>query len=208
MSRGRIEGGKTKTRTQDHEAGPLPVAIRWLSPEGLSAVALGLQPVSIGRGRGSRVIVQDEYLSERHAEILHADGAFVLRDLGSKNGTFVNGARVRQGILRAGDVIRMGDAVGLVVARLPAVATLSQAGTTDYERRLAAFRAAWKISPSELATLSRVVLGTPNKLIAEEFGSSISTIEAHVSALLRSTRVGNRTALVAKFWSMPFAGGE
>jgi DNA-binding CsgD family transcriptional regulator len=44
-------------------------------------------------------------------------------------------------------------------------------------------------------------LGEPNKLVADALECSIATVEAHVTTILRKARVGNRTALVAKFWS-------
>jgi pSer/pThr/pTyr-binding forkhead associated (FHA) protein len=50
----------------------------------------------------------DPTTSRRHASITLEDGGYVLRDEGSANGTFLNGARVTQQALRSGDAIRIG----------------------------------------------------------------------------------------------------
>ncbi|MGZ8851735.1 MAG: SpoIIE family protein phosphatase, partial [Thermoanaerobaculia bacterium] len=54
--------------------------------------------------------IKDRYLSRRHAEIVAVDGEWTLKDLGSANGTFLNGTRVdADHPLRSGDRIRIGD---------------------------------------------------------------------------------------------------
>src|SRR6185369_2152393 len=66
--------------------------------------------ISIGRASDCSIPIKDRYLSRRHAEIISANGAWVLKDLGSANGTYLNGNRVeRDSPLRPGDRIRLGD---------------------------------------------------------------------------------------------------
>lgn len=61
-------------------------------------------------GRESRqVLITDETVSRKHCEVTPRDGAWLLRDLGSANGTYVNGMRVSSGYeLKLGDQIRVG----------------------------------------------------------------------------------------------------
>ncbi len=67
-------------------------------------------PVSIGRASECSIPIKDRYLSRKHAEIIAVNGSWVLKDLGSANGTYLNGARVeRDSPLRTGDRIRLGD---------------------------------------------------------------------------------------------------
>ncbi|HUP48252.1 MAG TPA: SpoIIE family protein phosphatase [Thermoanaerobaculia bacterium] len=67
-------------------------------------------PVSIGRASDCSLPIKDRYLSRRHAEIVPVDGSWLLKDLGSVNGTYLNGMRVeRDTPLRTGDRIRLGD---------------------------------------------------------------------------------------------------
>ncbi|MEW2416375.1 DUF1707 and FHA domain-containing protein [Streptomyces sp. NPDC046866] len=61
----------------------------------------------IGRDPGNRLRLTDETVSRVHAELVMRDGNWVLTDLGSSNGTTVNGRRVTGSI-----VVRAGDQVG------------------------------------------------------------------------------------------------
>ena len=68
--------------------------------------------VTIGRHPGCDLQLdaqQDLDVSSRHAELrIATDGSATLTDLGSTNGTIVNGARVRTHALRDGDVVQLG----------------------------------------------------------------------------------------------------
>jgi len=50
--------------------------------------------VLIGRGADCQLILDDDYVSTRHARVVAADGGVYVEDLGSTNGTYVNGARL------------------------------------------------------------------------------------------------------------------
>ena len=64
--------------------------------------------VTIGRASDCSIPIKDRYLSRRHAEIVAGDGHWVLKDLGSANGTYLNGSRVERELrLHAGDRIRL-----------------------------------------------------------------------------------------------------
>ena len=82
-----------------------------LHPPGGSpqVVALSGHGVVLGRGANADVFVEDVYVSDEHAEVLSDDGSWSLRDLGSTNGTFLNGAKVtRPTPLAVGDQVRVG----------------------------------------------------------------------------------------------------
>ncbi len=65
----------------------------------------------LGRDAANEVVVDDPFISRRHAEIVWDGDAYVLRDLGSRNGTRVNGSRLSAPVrLKHGDVITLGDA--------------------------------------------------------------------------------------------------
>ena len=65
-------------------------------------------PVVIGRGENARVRIDDRWLSRAHCELRCEDDSLVVRDLGSKHGTFVNGQRISEATLEAGDVLAIG----------------------------------------------------------------------------------------------------
>jgi hypothetical protein len=64
----------------------------------------------VGRHRDSDVLVVNRWVSRRHAKLFFRDGVWVLQDLGSRNGTFVNGERVGRCELRPGDLVVLGTA--------------------------------------------------------------------------------------------------
>jgi len=64
---------------------------------------------TIGRDPGNAVsLAVDSTVSRRHAVIAAQDSGYVIRDQGSSNGTFVNGARVTESPLRPGDEVSIG----------------------------------------------------------------------------------------------------
>ena len=65
----------------------------------------------LGRSRGCDVVLSSEAVSRRHAQLFFRDGNWVIRDLGSTNGTRVNGVRVGRCRLRPGDRVALGDAL-------------------------------------------------------------------------------------------------
>jgi pSer/pThr/pTyr-binding forkhead associated (FHA) protein len=69
----------------------------------------GSGTVVIGRGQGVDLRVSDGDSSRRHAEITCSGSYFVIHDLGSTNGTWVNGSRVTERALETGDRIEIGS---------------------------------------------------------------------------------------------------
>jgi hypothetical protein len=66
--------------------------------------------VTLGRSPNNSLVLSDVQVSRWHAEIRWQDGVFVIQDLGSRNGTFVNEGRLTDPqVLRPGDRVRLGD---------------------------------------------------------------------------------------------------
>jgi len=72
---------------------------------------LGERPITIGRSPEADVVVLDEKSSRIHCGIRLWDGEFYIKDLKSRNGTYVNGQRIDVAKLKAGDQIRLGSTV-------------------------------------------------------------------------------------------------
>jgi hypothetical protein len=64
--------------------------------------------VLMGRSSACQLVFADDTVSRRHAELRIEDGRWMLRDLGSSNGTYVNGRLVRESEVTAGDEITLG----------------------------------------------------------------------------------------------------
>jgi DNA-binding NtrC family response regulator len=70
--------------------------------------------VNIGRATDCTVSLSGERISRQHAQIVSDGPIFVLKDLGSKNGTFHNAVRISEMVLERQDVIRVGDWIAVV----------------------------------------------------------------------------------------------
>jgi diguanylate cyclase (GGDEF)-like protein len=79
-------------------------------------IALDREITVIGRGREADISLADTGLSRRHCEITREEGRYLIRDLGSTNGTVVNGRRVQVWPLRVGDRVQLGPNVVLQFA--------------------------------------------------------------------------------------------
>lgn len=68
----------------------------------------------IGRDLSNDIVVNDPEISRRHARLFQQGNSYVLEDLGSTNGSFVNGQRVMgQNVLRPGDSVAFGERISL-----------------------------------------------------------------------------------------------
>jgi serine phosphatase RsbU (regulator of sigma subunit) len=65
-------------------------------------------PCLVGRGPYNHIVLDDTRISRQHAKISPESGGWVVYDLNSANGTFVNEAQVKRQKLTAGDVVRFG----------------------------------------------------------------------------------------------------
>ena len=77
------------------------------------------RPFTLGRDPGNDIILRDPKVSRHHAEVVFERGFFVLHDLASANGTYVNGKRIRVAPLTHGARLRMGNTYGRFSEELP-----------------------------------------------------------------------------------------
>ena len=84
----------------------------------------------IGRDAASSVAISDAEVSRKHARLNFQGGKYVIEDLGSTNGTFVNGQRLSGAtVLKSGDVVSLGEQIVLMYEGLS-----SDAGSTMMSR--------------------------------------------------------------------------
>jgi pSer/pThr/pTyr-binding forkhead associated (FHA) protein len=75
--------------------------------QGTKAVPLSQEIIRIGRSHDNSVVIDDPRISRHHAEIRLINDHFILFDLGSSGGTYINGQRSSQAMLYPGDVISL-----------------------------------------------------------------------------------------------------
>ena len=68
----------------------------------------GCEQLTLGRAPSCDIVLRNQTVSRRHAELAFRDGAWVVRDLGSTNGVVVNGVPVGRCRLRPGDRLSLG----------------------------------------------------------------------------------------------------
>jgi pSer/pThr/pTyr-binding forkhead associated (FHA) protein len=90
------------------------------------------RPFTIGRDPGNDIILRDPKVSRHHAEIVFERGFFVLHDLASANGTYVNAKRVRVAPLTHGAKLRLGNSYGRFSEELPTEADAGAIGDEKY----------------------------------------------------------------------------
>jgi len=84
-------------------------------PELPASLSLGASGLSLGRDPSNTVALTSDrfpHVSSYHARISIVDGEVTVEDLGSKNGTLVNGREIKKATLRSGDIMQLGRKVG------------------------------------------------------------------------------------------------
>lgn len=72
------------------------------------------EKVTVGRLPDNTISIDDASISSHHAELQLETEGYRLRDLGSTNGTFVNGEQITEAVLRHGDQVRFGKVDGVL----------------------------------------------------------------------------------------------
>jgi pSer/pThr/pTyr-binding forkhead associated (FHA) protein len=97
------------SKSNPGQAAPLGPRRFWLEHDGPS-IELRRGQLVIGRSSGCHIVIEDNMVSRRHAELRVTDDAVTVHDLGSVNGIYVNGERVRDQLrLKDGDRLQVGQ---------------------------------------------------------------------------------------------------
>lgn len=74
-----------------------------------SGYPLAKERIIVGRDVKSDIMLNDDSVSRQHAEIVRTAAGYFIRDLGSKNGTYVNNQRMKESPVRNGDTVNIGS---------------------------------------------------------------------------------------------------
>lgn len=78
--------------------------------------------ITIGRESENIIVINDAEVSRKHTQLILQGGKYIASDLGSTNGTFVNGQRLTgQHVLLPGEVISLGEQINLLFEAIPQV---------------------------------------------------------------------------------------
>jgi transcriptional regulator with AAA-type ATPase domain len=122
--------GETTERVEEHGAPSTgkrrEFAMAWFTDAGeVEFTILRGARLGIGRDKESRLRLDHPTISRQHAELRREGPIYVLRDFESTNGTWLNGVRVEHTAIAAGNVLRFGDCVGVVLNVDPEVDKLA-----------------------------------------------------------------------------------
>ena len=144
-----------------------------ITAPGAAPLTVGLDPITVGRDASSTIVLDDPEVSAAHCELRAGQHGVSLRDLGSKNGTFVGVARVDEAHLTGPCTVRVGQSdlvfapasdksrvdVGFDESFGPLV------GSSAKMRRL--YQALRAVAPTELSVLVLGETGTGKELVAQ-----------------------------------------
>jgi pSer/pThr/pTyr-binding forkhead associated (FHA) protein len=151
-------------------------------------IPLAETSTTIGRDASCGITLEsDKLVSRSHAEIAPSEGQWTLSDLGSRNGTFVNGRRIRFHPLRDGDVIAIGTHE-LVFA------TAGDPNATESAEPMQ-LEAAARLSGREQEVLRLVGVGLTDLQIGERLYISANTVRSHLERIAEKTGLRRRPEL-------------
>lgn len=115
--------GKTTLQTVPHPVGDEPIpAHAYLIINGKDQAPLEKAVINIGRRSSSDVVLNDPMISRDHIQLRAEQGKYLIFDLSSTGGTFVNNRQIRSAVLKPGDVIRLGKTLLVYNQELPGTA--------------------------------------------------------------------------------------
>jgi len=143
-----------------------------------STVPLSEDEITIGREASNGVAVSDPSVSRKHCALLGREGKFLVRDLGSRNGTLVNGGAVQEHWLKHGDEITTGDSSFLFLLEEEEVGPA--AGRVEFEDSL-------RTAETTVIHPKDVVYLQPDRLLREL--PATSHVARNLNALLKISRI-------------------
>ncbi|MEM7232071.1 MAG: HD domain-containing phosphohydrolase [Planctomycetota bacterium] len=172
----------------------------------------------LGRDTSGEIQILDQGISRRHAEVLRIGPMYFIRDLESRNGTFVNDARITEEILRVGDQIALGntvlvfedrsaqlkDASGIFAPEMPSAPEMSPTSTIQLQVTQSLPAASAPESKDTVEERNLEVLLHLSQIISEEknlsklfsrvgelLGKSLDADHLYVLGLAEGTEVGD-----------------
>ncbi len=133
---------------------------------------VGTEPIVVGRNAACQLVVEDTKVSAVHAEFVATPTGVRLRDLGSRNGTYVGGVRVADVYLSTATKLRLGETEvqfeplrpeKVALSHIPAFGPL--VGNAPPMRAI--FDRLQKVSPTDLTVLIQGETGTGKELVAQ-----------------------------------------
>lgn len=158
----------------------------------------------VGRSSHCSFVLSDLSVSRFHAEVIVRHEKVRIKDLGSRNGTFVDGTRIKEAEVRPGQSIWFGSArFHLVDDELPdaPVREISDISTHIVKNKPIVVEPAAlaRLSEAQRRVLDHLLTGLQEKEVASKLDISPNTVHSHVTVIYRTLGVSSRAELLALF---------
>jgi DNA-binding CsgD family transcriptional regulator len=153
----------------------------------------------LGRGPECDFQLNHPTVSRRHVELVLCGESLSVRDLGSRNGTYVDDTRIERATLPVGQSLRLGLVTLQVVdCLLPG----DQQGTVELRPKFpdTLKQRAKDLSPARLRVMHLLIEGIPEKAIAGRLFLSPDTVHSHITAIYRQLDVHSRCELLSRYF--------
>jgi pSer/pThr/pTyr-binding forkhead associated (FHA) protein len=165
-----------------------------------SVITLSLRTTVVGRGPTCDVVIPHLSISRRHAELSLTGMSLTVRDLESRNGTYVDEHRIDSSEVRAGQLLRFGSVTFLIeggsAADSPEAETQSLSQARD---SMLAEVEKLNLTAAQRRVFDLLLDGLPEKQVAARLKISPHTVHNHVRAIYVAASVGSRAELLARF---------
>jgi DNA-binding CsgD family transcriptional regulator len=167
----------------------------------LPIVRLRVSAENLVVGRSSRcdLMVSDATVSRRHARVRCVREGLIIEDLGSRNGTFIGGERVRKGLAVVGSYVRFGqlDFQVLKSEELDDSARETEQAGVAAKQTQSNPLVEPVLSDAQQRVFELLFTGCREKEIAKRLGLSHHTVHNHIKSIYRIYGVHSRTELLA-----------
>jgi DNA-binding CsgD family transcriptional regulator len=154
----------------------------------------------LGRSAKCDFVVADGSISRRHAEIALLDGQVTVRDLDSRNGTFLDGRKVERRRVHRGQSLRFGDVTFILAFQMNEDMKIGSEVETDRgddsDPTLNSDQSPF--TPAQIRVYNLLKEGLNGTQIAERLFLSRNTVHLHVAAIYRILEVHSRSEFFAK----------
>ncbi len=155
----------------------------------------------LGRSSSCSFVVTDLSVSRYHAEVTATELRILVKDLGSRNGTYVDGQRVQEAEVEPGQSVRFGNAQFQVICHdQPEVIEQDNSELSTYiVPAPPAPPAVEQLSEAQKRVLDLLLQGRSEKEVACRLEISQHTVHNHVKEIYRRMEVNSRPELLALF---------
>jgi DNA-binding CsgD family transcriptional regulator len=181
----------------------ITLARPWLIIPGLDCDDHSYQVVEgrqvLGRSPTCDFQLHHPTVSGAHAELRLCDESLSVRDLSSRNGTYVDDVRIERATLGVGQSLRL----GLVTLQLVDCPLHDdREGSTILTPKLpgALEQKAKDLSPAQLRVMHLLIEGLPEKAIACRLFLSHNTVHSHITAIYRQLDIHSRAQLLSRYF--------